>query len=303
MTSDNVSEFVNDALHQLTKLGHVHHITTSVYHPRANGRAERPHKTMVACLAKVSNKFDWDAYIPSFCAAYNFSVANGVKFSPFYLLYHRDPMLPLDTIMSKTDKYESDEFLPCALQRMHIAYKLVRKRIKETGDKSRDYTNQKRSAKAPEFKVGDPVYLINHNRKDKFDKKWVPHYRVLSQTGPVSFIVMNQLTGRSVRVHAEDLRFAKGIDKWKVETENVTDESDTDDESESSDEENINLQFNGDEDSDVEQPSTSRPTRQAKEMAKLKIKHCDTVTQNELPTEVMKCLARALQTAVDTLQG
>ena len=309
MTSDNGSEFVNDVLRQLTKLGHVHHITTSVYHPRANGRAERPHRTMVACLAKVSNKVDWDAYIPSFCAAYNFSVAGNVKFSPFYLLYHRDPMLPLDTIIRESDKYEGDDFLPNALQRMHTAYELVRKRIKKTAEKSREYANQKRNAKPSEIKVGDPVYWFNHRRQDKFDKKWVPHYRVLKQTGPVSFIVQNQLTGKEARVHAEDLRLARGIDKWKPEeneTNIVTDESDTDAESDHSEEEYQTYQSSdreNSESSDVEQPSTSRPTRQAKETAKLKLKYCDAVAQDELPVEIRKYLARALQTAVDTLQG
>ena len=57
MTSDNGLEFINSLLDRLTSLGHVHHIRTSVYHPRSN-LAERPHRVIHDIMAKVCRKDD-----------------------------------------------------------------------------------------------------------------------------------------------------------------------------------------------------------------------------------------------------
>ena len=113
MVSDNGAKFVNSIISEITRLGHIHHIKTSIYHPQANAYAERPHRTMVDCLAKVTShpqKRDWDLYLPSFCASYNCSISAGRKFSPFFLLYHREPLLPFDTIMEDREKYCGEEF-------------------------------------------------------------------------------------------------------------------------------------------------------------------------------------------------
>lgn len=45
------------------------------------------------------------------------------------------------------------------------------------------------------FHIGDSVYLKNHRRTGKLDKRWVPYYLIIEHTGPVSFIVKNQLNG------------------------------------------------------------------------------------------------------------
>ena len=208
MVSDNGTEMVNDVMRAITQMGHIHHIKTSSYHPQSNTYAERPHRTMVDCLAKVAGQTNWDLYLPSFCAAYNSSISASRKFSPFFLLYHREPILPLDTILKDRERYYGEDFLPQALERMHQAYRIVRRRLKEQGERNREYIDKKRRAKDVVFGVGDPVYVRNHQRTNKLDAKWDPHYRITVQTGPTSFIIQNQLTGRTRRVHANDIRLA-----------------------------------------------------------------------------------------------
>jgi hypothetical protein len=166
ITSDNGLEMCNEVISELTKLGHCHHIRTMPYHPQANGRAERAHRTMVSCLAKIEDKKDWDLYLPSFCAAYNSSVSANSKFSPFYLVFHRDPTMPLDTLLHPRETYYGDDFLPQALERLHVAQYWVRKRLKQQADKNKHYLDQQRHAKHVEFQAGDPVYLRNHQRSD-----------------------------------------------------------------------------------------------------------------------------------------
>ena len=43
-----------------------------------------------------SNQKDWDKFIPTALAAFRFSPSDTTGESPFYLLYGREPRLPLD---------------------------------------------------------------------------------------------------------------------------------------------------------------------------------------------------------------
>ncbi len=64
------------------------------------------------------------------------------------------------------------------------------------------------------LKIGYPVYVKNHLRKNKLEARWQSHYRIIEQTGPVTFIIKNQLTGKTMKSHAEHLRLSN-LD-WQV---------------------------------------------------------------------------------------
>ena len=55
---------------------------------------------------KVSDSHDtWDIYLNQKLAAVRFNVNESTKFSPFYLLYNCDPVLPIDNIMKPRRRY------------------------------------------------------------------------------------------------------------------------------------------------------------------------------------------------------
>ena len=91
---------------------------------------------------------------------------------------------------------------------MHEAQRLVRRNIKEQKERNRAYYDKVHSARMPGLKVGDPVYMRNKTKSGKLDSKWLPHYRIISQTGSTSYVIANQLTGKHKRVHANDIRLA-----------------------------------------------------------------------------------------------
>ena len=72
-----------------------------------------------------------------------------------------------------------------------------------------------RTAVEVHYKVGDPVYVHNENRQSKLDDRWLTHFRIMNKTGPVSFVVRNQLTGDIRRVHADSLKLADLMD-WPM---------------------------------------------------------------------------------------
>ena len=287
MTSDNGTEWVNELLGRLTALGHIHHIKTSVYHPRGN-LAERPHRIIHDMMAKISTRDDWDEYVPSIRASINFSKSASRGYSPFYLLFHRESHIPLDTLLKENEDYEEeDDFLQTALKRMNVSQGMVKKRLQESKERNRNYYNSKYNARHRDLKVGDAVFMFNFNRKDKFDARWLSGYHIIKQTGPVSFVVQHDVTHRTHRVHVDALRYAKGTERTQdkspdKETSLEPTESSTDGESDSLDDSRSDVSTDTDSDAtilyDYEPPK--RSSRTAKEAAKFKMKQCQNVSKS-----------------------
>ena len=59
------------------------------------------------------------------------------------------------------------------------------------------------------------MYYKIHQRDAKLDQRWNPYYRIVEQTGPMSFMIWDQLSGKVKRVHANDIKLAE-IEEWKV---------------------------------------------------------------------------------------
>ncbi len=99
LLSDNGLEFVNEILQEISELGHIHHIKSSLYNPKANAKCEASHKVLTSCLCKVADTTSWNEYVPNLVSAFNASGSGTSRFSPYYLVFHRDPILPIDTIL------------------------------------------------------------------------------------------------------------------------------------------------------------------------------------------------------------
>ena len=95
------------------------------------------------------------------------------------------------------DYHGDDDFLDAALKRMDVSQKLVKKRLQAAKDRNREYYNKKHNVKIQALRVGDPVYVYNFVKRDKFDAKWLKGFRIVKQTGPVSFLVQNE-SGRTL---------------------------------------------------------------------------------------------------------
>ena len=68
------------------------------WHPQGNGQTEAFNKPLVAMLSMYVQEHhkDWKKYLPYIAFTYNTSVNKTTKFSPFYLVYGREPRFPLE---------------------------------------------------------------------------------------------------------------------------------------------------------------------------------------------------------------
>ena len=212
ITSDNGKEFCNHLVDKLTKNLNIHHIRTSPYHPQSNGKTERFNRFLKDALSKriAENQKDWDNHLSAILMAYRMSVHDSTEFSPFFMVYGRDPVLPMDTLLGPKIKYFGENYIPLQLERLNKAFILARNRLEEVrADNKRRYDEK---ASEHKFSIGDAVYYKNHiikkGQSTSLSPKWRPYYRIVGQTGPVTYIIRNQLTGKTGKAHANDLYLA-----------------------------------------------------------------------------------------------
>lgn len=74
------------------------HLTTTAYHPQCNGLVERFNHTFAEMLSMYVSSFhnNWDESIDFVVFAYNTSRQESTGYSPFFLLYGREALLPID---------------------------------------------------------------------------------------------------------------------------------------------------------------------------------------------------------------
>ena len=223
--SDNGTEYCNSVISLITQKLKIGHLRTSPYHAQTNGKTERFHRYLNDALAKYINRDfrNWDTYIPSVAMAYRTSVNETTRHTPFFLVYGRDPILPMDTLLNPKFKYHGDDYVPTMLQRLHVAFDDVRENMIEVRQKNK--RNYDKRAEDRQFEPGDAVYMydttIKQGDSSKLTSPWKPFYRIIEKTSPVNYRVKSQQTGKSKIIHVNMLKAAHPDDTWDQERDTV----------------------------------------------------------------------------------
>lgn len=190
----------------------VEKIQTTPYHPQSNGMIERSHRVFKDTISHyvAKNQQDWDNWVPYVLMAYRFNTHRSTGYSPFFLLYGRDPVLPFDDILRPVAiKYDIDHnYVSELMNRLNNAYVTVRQNLSECKEKQAIQYNK--TSKNREFSLGDLVYLHDPTTQvglsKKLGKPWTGPYRVIEVKGPVTYKI-RLLNGRKeLVVHANRLK-------------------------------------------------------------------------------------------------
>ena len=113
------------------KLGVVCKLYTPAYHPASNGRIEGFHAFLKACISKhIAPQIEWDDLVPLACAAYNFIPNEHSKKFPFFLMFGRDPVLPLNTLLEPKIRYMGNDINVLSLEAMKNLYEISATNLK-----------------------------------------------------------------------------------------------------------------------------------------------------------------------------
>ena len=97
--SDQGRNFISEIVQEVGRFMNTKWQLSTAYHPQTNGLTERVNRTVCTMLThycQEQNQTRWTQVLPLINFAYNSNVNRSTQMSPFYLLYGREPILPID---------------------------------------------------------------------------------------------------------------------------------------------------------------------------------------------------------------
>ena len=97
---DQAQAFVGKVLGKLCQQLQVRKVRTSPYHPQSNGQVGRVHQILMRMIGKLdtSKKKCWPEHITSIFYAYNATQSQVMGYSPYFLMFHHRPRIPIDLL-------------------------------------------------------------------------------------------------------------------------------------------------------------------------------------------------------------
>ena len=212
LLSDLGANLISAVVAETCKLFKIERIHTSPYHPQTNSLLEKFNETLCKNLAMYvnPNHTDWDLYIRPICYAYNTSVCTeSTQFTPFYLMFGRMPLHPIDTIVLPNVTSSHDSVRETVL-RMQEAREIARQNIIEAQTKMKERYDQK--ANPPLFEPGDLVWIyfpqIMVGGSRKFFHNYSGPYILVKKTSPSNFEVAHAHNNKKLRniVHVNRMK-------------------------------------------------------------------------------------------------
>ena len=223
LMTDCGGEFMADIIDTIAANLVIHKISVSPYSPWSNGMVERCNGTIKRGLLKRIGeaKHDWPDHLPSVLMAMRVSVQESSRYSPFFLLYGRDATLPMDTLLRPKLKYTGEDWTTVQLGRMHEAFMMVKANTHAERDRQKKLYDRK--AKPVKLEVGMEVWyhypVVEKGVPAKLHQEWLPSYRIVKFTSPVTAVIRHQPSGETRPVHVNHLVPAVTNGAWDKEYE------------------------------------------------------------------------------------
>ena len=178
-------------------------IYTAPYRPSSNGHIEGFHNFLKACISKhVSSQLDWTSVIPLACAAYNFLPNEHSKESPFFLMFGRDAVLPLNSLLSPQMCYLGNDLNVLSLEALKNMFHIATENL--------HHAHIRRDSSLPKqlphhFTEGNTVLIKNHTA-GPFDPKYVGDYHIVSFWGNQVELIPST-GGKSKMEHISNIKY------------------------------------------------------------------------------------------------
>ena len=196
LLSDRGRNFLSTLVCEVCKLMGTTKVNTTACHPQTDGLVEHFNSFISQSLSMYvrTNQRDWDEFLPSILFAYRTSPATTCD-SPFYLLYGREPRLPLDvSLLPPTQLSASiEEHRKRIVLQLEEAQRLAKQNIEHTQQQMKIRYDQ--TSLNPSYKIGQKVWVFTPKTRKGLSRKlmhrWHGPFRIVKKLSPVNFQLRN----------------------------------------------------------------------------------------------------------------
>ena len=205
--TDNGRHFTSSLYESLVRLTGCLHVKTTPYNPKANGQCERHNATLVPNLLALSNqsRSNWDLKLCPTTFNYNATQHDTTGFTPFHLMFARDPRFVLDLPLPPVDPLMAQDYVPLMRDYVHHATIASRHNILHHQRIAKSRYDRHRSN--PQHPPGRIVLIRNRMPSmNKFSPKFIGPFTIIEQVHDKLYVVQNNRTGIQTRALVSDIR-------------------------------------------------------------------------------------------------
>ncbi len=192
--TDQGTAFMSRTLSELYELLGIKSIRTSVYHPQTDGLVERFNRTLKSMVRKFvkEDAKNWDKWLEPLLFAVREVPQASTGFSPFELLYGRQPRGVLDVIREAWEEGPSNsrneiQYVMDLRAKLHTLGRLSMENLLQAQDKQSRLYN--RATRERQFTPGDKVLVLLPTSSSKLLAKWQGPFVVTRRVGDLDYEV------------------------------------------------------------------------------------------------------------------
>ena len=188
--SDRGASFTGQLVKQLCALTGIQGSLTTPYHPQGNSQVERFNRSLIQMLGTMTDeqKMEWSKHVKYLEHAYNCTQHESTGYSPFYLMFMRNPRLQVDWLFDVGPEQETRKpdlaYVNDVQEGLAQAYEVATRHALDNARRNkRRYDKRVRPSG---LAVGSRVLARNValTGKRKLANNWLPDvYRVVKQQG------------------------------------------------------------------------------------------------------------------------
>ena len=200
--SDQGRNFESSLVHELCAIYGIKKSRTTPYHPEGNAQCERFNRTLHDRLRTLppEKKNKWPDHLQSIVYSYNCTPHSSTGYSPYYLFFGREPVLPIDQVLEQKcveGQGDVDEWLEQHCKGLQDAFTEAKSTLEKEAKRRQTLHNQ--SASNTSLRIGARVFCRNRQVKgrNKIQDVWgsVP-YQVIGRPDPAGNVyVVKPLEG------------------------------------------------------------------------------------------------------------
>ena len=194
--SDQGPDFESRTIKELCKIAGIHKIRTTPYHPRGNP-VERFNRTLLNMLGTLDNKdkSQWRNFVKPLVHAYNCTKNDVTGFTPYELMFGRQPRLPIDLALGlplRDGEYKShSQYVQKLKSHLEESYKIATQNATKIAAKNKARFDK--HVNASKLEAGDRVLVraVRLRGKHKLADKWESDvYVVVKQAGDLPVYIL-----------------------------------------------------------------------------------------------------------------